>query len=68
MENTQCDGGCPRGWPSLYLLTQEGSRKGKKEASLVVDNRVCISEIGIGKGKSCDLPYIFCTLCVSAGL
>ena len=46
--------------------SRKGKRKGKKEASLVVDNRGCISEIGIEKGKSYDLPYIFCTLCVSA--
>ena len=40
----------------------KGKRKGKKKASLVVDNQMCISEIDTTKGKSCDLPYIFCTL------
>ena len=37
-------------------------RKGKKKANLVVYNQMCISEIDTTKGKSCDLPYIFCTL------
>ena len=49
-------------------VSRKGKRKGKKKASHVVGNRVCISEIDIRKGKSCDLPYIFCTLCASAGL